>query len=336
VDVIRRFDANQAPETELADYYRLMVAIARDWSGEPPGDYDAVIASARKKESVFGPVTRWAAYADGALIGFVTVSLPQEASTHLAVVRIMVHPAWHGRGVGSALLRHVAAEVRALGRTTIEAWHVPAGKLGAAWAHRRGFATVKTTVQQRLDLAEIDPATWQVDAPGGYHAVTWSGSAPEDLLVSFTEAQNAIHDAPFGEAGFEFPQWTPERVRAEEARLAESGVTQWVVAAVHDAEGTVAGFTELQLAAGWAKDTAVVNNTAVVERHRGHGLGVFIKARMSAWLHEQRPDQTGIVTAVVSEAMMRVNEKIGFRSFLTTVVLNAELDSLRVEPEVGK
>ncbi|HJP75265.1 MAG TPA: GNAT family N-acetyltransferase [Pseudonocardiaceae bacterium] len=332
---IRRFDANLAPEAELADYYRLMVAIAQAWSGEPPGDYDAVIGSARKKETVFGPTDRWAAYADGTLIGFVTVSLPQEASTHLAVVRVMVHPEQFGRGVGTALLRHVAGEIRAIGRTTIEAWNVPAGKVGEAWAHRRGFATVKTTIQQRLDLAEVDPAGWQVEAPEGYHAVTWSGSAPEELLVSFTEAQNAIHDAPFGEAGFEFPQWTPESVRAAEARLAESGVTQWVVAAVHDADGTVA-FTELQLAAGWAKDTAVVNNTAVVERHRGHGLGVFIKARMNAWLRAERPDQTVIVTSVVNDAMVRVNEKTGFRSFLTTVVLNAELDSLRVEPEVGK
>lgn len=80
----------------------------------------------------------------------------------------------------------------------------------------------------------------------------------------------------------------------------------------------------------------MVNNTAVVERHRGHGLGIFIKARMNAWLRAQRPDQTGIVTAVVNDAMLRVNEKLGFRSFLTTVVLNAGIDSLRIEPEVGK
>lgn len=334
--VIRPFDANQAPETELADYYRLMVASGPDWSGPPNRDYDAVIASARRKDSVFGPTTRWAAYADGTLIGSASMSLPQEASTHLVVVRVTVHPEQRGRGIGTALLRHVAAHVRALGRTTIEAWNVPEGKIGQAWARRRGFVTVKTKVEQRLDLTEVDPATWQIDAPEGYHALTWSGSAPDELLVSFTEAQNAIHDAPFGAASFEFPQWTPERVRAAEARLAESGVTQWVVAAVHDADGAVAGFTELQLAAGWMPDTAVVNNTAVVRAHRGRGLGVFIKARMNAWLRAERPDQTGIVTSVVSDHMLRVNEKIGFRTVQTTVVLNAGLDSLRVEPEVGK
>jgi hypothetical protein len=30
--------------------------------------------------------------------------------------------------------------------------------------------------------------------------------------------------------------------------------------------------------------------------------------------------------------MIRVNERIGFRTWLTTVVVNAELDALRLDP----
>jgi hypothetical protein len=37
------------------------------------------------------------------------------------------------------------------------------------------------------------------------------------------------------------------RLRAEEARLAESGVVQWVVVAVRDTDNEVADFTELLL-----------------------------------------------------------------------------------------
>jgi GNAT superfamily N-acetyltransferase len=329
---IRPFDASRAPSTELRDYYRLMVEGAPDWSDNPPGDYETVIEKVRKTESVFGPVTNWAAHVEGTMAGFVEVSLPREASTHLAVPRINVHPEYRGRGVGTGLLRRVVTECRAIGRSVVEAWHIPVGGVGERWALRRGFAPVHTTVQQRLAMHEVDPANWQLDAPAGYHAVTWIDAAPEGLAASYARASNAIHDAPFGEAGFEFPQWTVERVREDEARRAASGESQWVVAAVRDVDDTVAGYTELLLRP-WLPGSAVVNNTAVVEAHRGHGLGVFVKARMSAWLHAERPAYDWILTstAASNEHMIKVNERIGFRTWLTTVVLNAELDSLRLD-----
>jgi RimJ/RimL family protein N-acetyltransferase len=178
-------------------------------------------------------------------------------------------------------------------------------------------------------MREVDPATWQVDAPAGYHAVAWSDAAPEELLVSYARALNAIHDAPDGTAEFEFPQWTAESVRAEEARLAASGMTQWTVAAVRDADNEVAGYTEVLLRP-WLANIAVVGNTAVLEQHRGHRLGVFVKARMSAWLHEEQPAREWVMTMTNAdnEHMIRVNERIGFTTTRTVVVLNAELDAL--------
>jgi GNAT superfamily N-acetyltransferase len=328
---IRVFDVDTAAANELTDYHRLIVATAADSSSDAATDYDSVIERARSRHSVFGPLTTWAAHVNGTLVGFVSASLPEEASTHLAVVRVVVHPAHRERGVGTGLLRHVAAECRALGRSVLEAWNVPVGEVGERWARNRGFATVNTTRYHRLAMSEADPAAWQVDAPAGYHAVTWASAAPEELVASYAHAANAIHDAPFGEANFEFPQWTVERLRAEEARLVESGVVQWVVAAVRDADNEIAGFTELQLRP-WQPDTAVVNNTAVLEQHRGHGLGVFVKARMSAWLHAERPEHQWIVTstAASNEHMIRVNQRIGFRIELTAVVVNAEIDSLSI------
>lgn len=330
---IRLFDANRASATELTDYHRLMVASALDWGNSTPTDYETVIEHARNARSVFGPVTRWAAHVDDTLVGLVAVSLPEESSTDLAEVRINVHPEHRARGVGTGLLRHVGAECREIGRSTVEAWHIPVGGVGERWALRRGFVPVNTTVQQRLSMPEADPATWQVDPPAGYHAATWSGTAPEDLVASYAHASNAIHDAPLGEAGFEFPQWTVAGIRAQEARMAASGVVLWVVAAVRDTDNTIAGFTELMLRP-WLPDTAVVDNTAVLEQHRGHGLGVFVKARMCAWLHAEQPAREWIVTSTAAnnEHMIRVNERIGFRTWLTTVVVNAELDALRLDP----
>ena len=327
---IRLFDVDTASASELTGYHRLMVATAADWFSDAPTDYDSVIARARSRGSVFGPITRWAGYVEDVLVGFATASLPEDASTDVAVVRITVHPGYRDRGVGTALLRHLATECRVRGRTVLEAWHIPVGGVGERWARQRGFATVNTIVQQKLHLPEVDPSTWRVDAPAGYHAVSWIGAAPDDLVASYARASNAIHDAPFGESGFELPQWTVEKVRDAEARFAAQGVEFWVVAAVRDADGEVAGLTELMLRS-WLPDTAIVNNTAVLQQHRGHGLGVFVKARMTAWLRARRPAYRWIATstAASNEHMIRINERIGFRSWLRTVVVNADIADLR-------
>ena len=334
---IRPFDAASATATELADYHQVAVAVAPDWANGSPTDYETVIERLRQASSVFGPVTRWAAHVEGTLVGVATASLPDVASTYVAVLRIEVHPAHREHGIGTALLAHAAAECRALGRSVVEIWHLPVDGVGERWALRRGFVVVNTTVQQKLAVREADPATWRIEAPAGYHAVTWAGAVPEELIASYARAANAIHDAPYGESNFEFPQWTVESMRAEQARRAESGVVQWVVAAVRDADNEVAGFTELLLRP-WLPDTAIVNNTAVLEAHRGHGLGVFVKARMSAWLHAQRPAYAWISTSTAASNahMIRINERIGFRAWLTTNVLNAEIDSLRIDPESEK
>jgi GNAT superfamily N-acetyltransferase len=256
-------------------------------------------------------------------------SLPGEGNTDVVVLRITVHPEYRGRGAGTELLRHVATEGRARGRSTVEVRNLPAGLIGAGWARRRGFALANTTVDQQLDLRAVDPASWSVEVPAGYHLVTWSGATPEDLLASFAKARNAIRDAPAGVAAYNNPQWTDESVRAEEARLVAIETTRWTVVAVRDADNEVAGFTQLMLRS-WFPDLAIVGDTAVLEQHRGHGLGVLVKARMSAWLHADEPARKRVVTSTAAdnEHMLRVNERIGFRTVQTTLVLNAELDAL--------
>ncbi|HEX4223270.1 MAG TPA: GNAT family N-acetyltransferase, partial [Pseudonocardiaceae bacterium] len=147
---IRPFDGNQASATELTDFHQLTLASAPDWANNAPTDYDSVIKKLRGGESPFGPTTHRAAYLDGKLIGDAEVSLPQEGSTQLAVLRITVHPDYRGRGVGTALLRHVAAECQALGRSVAEMWNLPLGGVGERWGRQRGFAVVTTRVNQTL------------------------------------------------------------------------------------------------------------------------------------------------------------------------------------------
>ncbi|MGC7096351.1 hypothetical protein ACPZ19_16875 [Amycolatopsis lurida] len=139
------------------------------------------------------------------------------------------------------MLRAVQPGLR---RRSIEGWEVVEGTAGQRWAEALGFRPVRTIVRQALVLAEVDRSRWEVGVPAGYRLRRWADAAPEDVVASYAAARGAIHDAPLGESGYRWPEWTVRRVRAAEAEWRSQGLKQRVVVAVHEASGEVAGFTE--------------------------------------------------------------------------------------------
>ena len=122
----------------------------------------------------------------------------------------------------------------------------------------------------------------------------------------------AIHDAPFGEA-YHRPRWTPERVREGEVELEKRDVVQYVVVAVHEASGEVAGLTELHMLPG-RPEFGVTQDTAVLARHRQRGIGFAVKSSMLTWLNQARPDVMTIGTSTSSSntSMITLNRRLGF------------------------
>jgi GNAT superfamily N-acetyltransferase len=106
-------------------------------------------------------------------------------------------------------------------------------------------------------------------------------------------------------------------------------VEQRVTVAVHEATGTVAGLTEIEIHA-IRKDLAYQGDTAVLAAHRGCGLGRYIKAGMVRWLRQQRPEITrlGTSTAADNVHMIRVNHQIGFTTLRSMVDVEAEMELL--------
>ena len=64
--------------------------------------------------------------------------------------------------------------------------------------------------------------------------------------------------------------------------------------------------------------------------HRGHGLGLHIKARMAERLRTEHPEIERVTTSTGAENthMIRVNTALGFTVTRTTVVLTGEVDAL--------
>ena len=312
---ITQFEPASASPAELNDYVQLELAASSvDEPHERALTADWALARLTRPPSPDPRRIYWTARdrQTAELAGVAFLVLFGTADSDLACVDITVHPGQRRRGVGTALLRELA---RAAGsRNTLFRESIRPGTPAQAFADNHGFAVVQRNVQLSLDLALTDRARWQVPAAAGYRLARWTGAAPEDLLASYATARNAIRQAPHGDMSFTEPEWSPQRVRDEEATtLARSGELR-VVAAVHELTGEVAGLTYL-VVYQHRPEFADQQDTAVLAAHRGHGLGAWMKAANLRWLAADRPAVKSVRTsnAAENDHMLRVNHQVGFR-----------------------
>ncbi|GAA3398818.1 GNAT family N-acetyltransferase [Streptomyces roseoviridis] len=258
---------------------------------------------------------------DGAAVGIAGLRLfTDPGQRHLAELELRVHPAHRRRGTGSLLLAAATAACRAEERRRLIAEAAADGP-GDAFAAGRGFRPVLTLDHLVLRLDGVDEAALGRIAEAahpGYRLTGWTGTVPDGLATAFAAAKNAMNDMPVGDLDYGRVAWDAERVRAMAAVVAERGDTLLTVAAVHD-DGTMAGYTEVLVPRG-VPPRVQQYDTAVVPVHRGHGLGLWLKAAMARRLRAAYPEVTEIETdnAEDNVHMLAVNRTLGFRSYRRT------------------
>ncbi|MBE1500805.1 GNAT superfamily N-acetyltransferase [Amycolatopsis lexingtonensis] len=327
---IERFDPLSTAEAGFAAYHAVFAASREtDRPGEPVLPLGELAGRLTRPLPGMGDAAQWVAYRGDELVAFAEVHFLEAENNGIALTDVVVHPAVRRSGIGTALLHAVLPELRARDCRSVEGWQVVAGSAGELWAEALGFRPVRTIVRQALVVAEADQTRWEVPVPVGYRVVRWAGAAPDDLLGSYAGARAAIHDAPLGDSGYRWPEWTPARVRATEAEARSQGLEQRIVAAVHEGTGEVVGFTEVCVHPRRA-DWGYQRDTAVLAGHRGHGLGRCVKAHMIRWLLAERPGLRRISTTTGAENvhMLRVNRELGLSSLPAVIAVQQDLDAL--------
>ena len=128
------------------------------------------------------------------------------------------------------------------------------------------------------------------------------------------EATAAINDAPRDGLEIEDEVFSPERNRAFEDAMLASDYRVYRVLARHERSGEIAGVTA-RLVDGETSTHADQLDTSVVGAHRGHRLGLLLKADMLRWLAESEPRLATVDTfnAESNDHMVAVNERLGYR-----------------------
>lgn len=264
------------------------------------------------------PVAGLARDGDGRVTGVVEVTLPHWDNNHAGWVEVTVDPLARRRGIGARLFETGVERIRAAGRSLVlvESFDLPAA---VAFAKEMGLDRVSEEVQRRHDLRGLDRsrldrelAAAQQQA-GGYELVRLAGSMPADLLDDVVEMTAAINDAPTDDFDVEDDVFSPDRIRAYEAAEVAQGRRLYRLVARERATGALAGHTVVavdQERPGYAEQ----HDTSVVRAHRGHRLGVLLKAAMVGWLAEEEPQVRIVDTwnAASNAHMIAVNEVLGY------------------------
>jgi len=266
------------------------------------------------------PLELWAALDPdtGAVAGWCHIDLPDLDNKDRALVFPLVALDFRRRGIGRSLLRHALLRAKAHGRTVLDGATLT-GSAGAAFATAVGATAELPEARRVLDLRSLpDGKAAQLRAvaaahAAGYRIVRWAGPTPDEHAAGAVALLTAMNDAPRGKS-WDHEQWTLDRLRTRfDGWVRVSPVRAYSVAAIHEATGEMAALTQVRVDRSlptWGHQGL----TAVTRPHRGHRLGLLVKAAMLDWLAEAEPalERIGTGNAESNRFMIAVNETLGY------------------------
>jgi GNAT superfamily N-acetyltransferase len=255
----------------------------------------------------------------GVAVGVAEISTSDYDNLDLAGVGVAVRPGSRRHGYGRKVLDELSARCADLGRPSLvaESWDDTAAR---GFAAAMGWPQKSVAICRRLHVDEVPPERFEQLAEdarrraGDYDLLRIEGASPDELLEPIADLTATINDAPLDELEIEDEVFSAQRIRAYESAQTAGSRRLYRLLARHQATGNLAGHTVAVVEAD-RPTKGHQHDTAVARAHRGHGLGVLLKAEMMRWLAETEPGLRTLDTwnAESNGHMIAVNELLGYR-----------------------
>lgn len=249
--------------------------------------------------------------------GFVRIRLQTDVNLESAQAEFSLRADQTDTHIADELLAAAKTRLAALGRKRMHA-DLPAPALSTAYASLYTQSAMFTALGSGLDLTAFDRrqfAEWAEPSAKNqdYRIVHWVDHCPDELAESYSRCLAALNDAPREGLETEHSKNSVARLREGEAVTTRYGARRYVTVAV-SAQGEVAGFTQ-SVCLPDEPEHVDLWSTAVAREHRGHGIGLRIKAAATLEVVRDNPAALRILTFNNhgNEHMLAVNRQLGYR-----------------------
>jgi len=182
-----------------------------------------------------------------------------------------------------------------------------------------GAQTALTGVENRLNLEEVDwemISKWEKEGPerSPRTKLQFFYTIPENIIKKYSEIYTETNNQqPLGDLDVGDIVFTPATLRQMEKRHKDLGRKQLTYITVeHD--GEISGLTEMLYRP--ERDYIIEQLlTGVKDKHRGRGLGKWLKATMLLRIKEEFPNVKIVSTgnARTNAPMLSINDRLGFK-----------------------
>lgn len=301
-----------------------------DYEGMPAVPFDEAEAMAlgqhRQERLVL-----FIASEDGIDVAAANAWLPLRDNLENASIHFSVDPARRRQGIGAAFADQLIDWARGVGRSHL-VFAGPAPLDGPATseplARRLGAELAQEMVCRVLDVSALDDAvmaallTHEVgERASAYDVVTWVDRVPDHLVDGAAYLMGRMStDAPMGAIEWEPELWDAARYREKESEAAERHRRRLAAGAVERATGRLVAYTDIGVSESepaWADQW----DTIVDPTHRGHRLGMVVKAANLLHLRRVEPGVRSISTfnAASNVHMVAINDLLGFQPTVRAV-----------------
>jgi mycothiol synthase len=326
--------ANNADFDELTAYVNQINAERHP--EQPPQSIEELATWMRRRPASVSHF-EWLARMDGQIVAEANLSIWKgKDHLHLGDFWISVLPAFRRQQIATRLLRLIADTARQEQRQTLHAPsndHVPAA---ADFLRKIGADVGQTWSLNELWVRDLNRDLlnrWNQTGEGladAFQLELRTLPFPEEELGSIAQLRSAITDSmPWGDLDRETETMTPAFIREWEDVLASQSVERWTLFLRDRKTNAYAGYTEVFW--NFRRPTILQQgDTGVLPQFRGQGLGRWLKAQMLDKVLRERPRVEVMRTGNASSnaAMLRINQELGFKPYLTSYTWQVSLDKV--------